>query len=78
MKRTLVHDGMSAEQASGVGIVEHHIEQSTKIHSLEDRLKEILADRDRLQEIVILNVNERYRLEGELWELREMLENLDQ
>jgi hypothetical protein len=62
--KTLVHDGMDAEQALLVGMVEQQIEQSKMRALLSDAQIEI----GRLQEIVVRNINRVAHLERELRE----------
>jgi hypothetical protein len=62
--KTLVHDGMTAEQAMLVGIVEHHIDQS-KMRALEAALADAQSELTKTQEIAIRNINRAAHLERE-------------
>jgi hypothetical protein len=65
--KTLVHDGMDAEQALLVGMVEAHIEQS-KNKTLQALLSDAQIEIARLQEIATRNINRVAHLERELRE----------
>jgi hypothetical protein len=65
--KTLVHDGMSSEQAVLVSLVEAHIEQA----KMRAQIFDMQIELERVQEIATRNINERYRLERMLSEIED-------